>query len=96
MAELVVWGSVPVGIHVDTESGDVTRIVVIDEELKYPDDIDTPLVEGDLAVATDGYQTPWGGPLDESGYAVAREDARKALEIARAENTEFPAWQFGY
>jgi len=99
MSEIVVWGECPVGIHVDTETGRVTRVVVLDENLRYPEDIDTPLEDGELAVSTEGYQAPWGAldVRDLKGVERVREDARRALAIAREGGDEpWPAWQFGY
>ncbi len=96
MSEIVVWGVCPVGIHVDMEHGEVTRVVVIDEELRYPEDIDTPVMADDFAVATPEYTKPWpdnSRPIAE--IVAARYEARQALEIAKA-NSEWPAWQFGY
>ena len=98
MEEIVVWGVCPIGIHVDVESGSVTRCVVIDEELEYPDSIDSPVTKGDLAVSTAGYVSPWGSidATDTEAIAAAREASVKALEIARSPDVEFPAWEFGY
>ena len=31
--EAVVWYTVPVGVHVDTDTGEVTRVVTIDESV---------------------------------------------------------------
>lgn len=96
MTEIVVWGAVPVGIHVDTESGEVTRVVVIDEDLAYPKDIHSPLT-GELAVSTNGYLPVWDREAPEPEFAAQCAEARKALEIAEGEAKEpWPAWEFGY
>lgn len=96
MSEIVVWGVVPVGIHVDTETNEVKRVVVIDEDLRYPQGIDTPVMEGDLAVSNDGYQQPWGACETDADVEAAREKAAEALEFARGDSGIWPAWEFGY
>ncbi len=98
MSEIVVWGTCPVAIHVDTEENRVTRVVVIDESLRYPENIDAPVEDGELAVSTDAYQAPWGALdiTDKESVEALREQSRKALEFARSDSGEWPAWEFGY
>lgn len=97
MTEIVVWGACPVGIHVETETGEVTRVVIIDEGLIYPKNIDTPVLPGDLAVTTPGYGVPWLDLRSTSKeITAARREATKALEIARGDSGVWPAWEFGY
>ncbi len=98
MREIVVWGACPVAIHVDTETNEVTRVVVIDEELRYPKDIDTPVMEGDLAVSDAIYAPAWPDLGHTSKEIVAaRKKATKALAIAIGPAEDgWPVWEFGY
>lgn len=89
--DIVVWGIVPVAMHVNAETGQVDRVVVIDESLVYPADAETPAPGQDLAVAYTDY-TPIG-PEDA-------ERAARAVEIAKGDGVmvgpDWPSWGFGY
>ncbi|MDQ6949255.1 MAG: hypothetical protein M3256_24125 [Actinomycetota bacterium] len=54
MAAVTVWGHVPVAVIVDTETGEVTRVVAVDEEFRVDAD-SPPTDDGNLrpAVAAD-------------------------------------------
>lgn len=85
--EAVVWCTVPVAVHVDTDENRITRVVIIDEALTYPENIGTPAPgAGFFAVADETY-----GPLPEG----TDEEAKRALELARGDS-EWPSWSFGY
>ena len=79
--EVQVWYEVPVAVHVDTETGEVTRVVVIDEEI-HPEPQRVPHV-GDCDVTL----ADFSGPAPE-------DVAKRAREIA--ESQEWTVWENGY
>lgn len=79
--ELQVWYSVPVAAHVDTETGEVTRVVVIDEEIRLGN--------------PDTKHPAWNVTLpDYSGPAPTGVDETLAIRIA--ETADWPVWENGY
>jgi hypothetical protein len=80
--ELQVWYSVPVAAHVNTETGKVERVVVIDEEITLGNPDTTPGKGWDVTL------------IDYSGPAPTGVDAALAVRIA--EHEAWPVWENGY
>lgn len=74
MPEYQVWYTVPVAVHVDTDTGEVLRVVVIDESLTIDEsrgvtlpDYSRPASVANAAIATGiAERAPW--PAWEFGY----------------------------
>ena len=74
MPEYQVWYTVPVAVHVDTDTGEVLRVVVIDESLTIDEsqgvtlrDYSRPASVANAAIATGiAERAPW--PVWEFGY----------------------------
>lgn len=105
--EVQVWYSAPVACHVDTDTGEVVRVVVIDELLQLDTDLEE--LQKDCGYSPDEDCSvddliAYKDALEERVYAdgvtlrdysgpAPKDIATKAREIA--ESADWVAWEFG-
>lgn len=108
MAEYQVWYTVPVAAHVDTETGKVTRVVVIDEAIQLDVDLDALREEceydplGDSTIdsliaykdALEDLIPSSGVTLPDFSGPAPENDRARAIEIAETE--AWTSWENGY
>jgi hypothetical protein len=78
--KVVVHGTVPVEVVIDTDTGTVEQAVVDDEQ---------------LSLAAPGVLVP-AAVTDFDKKAVDDDTSRKALSIFHNNDVEWPSWQFGW
>lgn len=90
-------GAIPVYVQVDTEDGEVLKVVASDEEFFYVGEavgFEDPIRKG-IVEAVSGYKPALAYHDDGVPLSLEHYDERdKALEIA--ESQSWPAWDWGW
>lgn len=82
--EVIVWYTVPVAVQVNLATREVTRVVVVDEEVGLVTDAELGLRPSLVARTT-----------HDDGTAVSPLHAEAAIDIAHSGEVAWPAWEVG-